>query len=57
MMLATPMMTASPNDVCLTGHWGKHRIMAERSGAASYLRSKCIISPKGDASFDKHMNL
>jgi hypothetical protein len=21
MMLATPMMTASPNDVCLTAHW------------------------------------
>ncbi|MBR2988192.1 MAG: hypothetical protein IKC64_00535 [Clostridia bacterium] len=21
MMLATPMMTATPNDVCLTAHW------------------------------------
>ena len=41
-----PMMTASPNDVCLTSHWGKHRIIAKRSGATSYLRSKCIISPQ-----------
>ena len=40
-----PMMTASPNDVCLAAHWGKHRIIAKRSGATSYLRSKCIISP------------
>ena len=45
MMLASPMMTATPNDVCLTAHWGKHPIIAERSGATSYLRSKCIISP------------
>ena len=45
MMLATPMMTATPNDVCLRAHKGKHRIIAERSGATSYLRSKCIISP------------
>ena len=53
MMLATAVMTASPNDVCLRAHRGKHRIIAERSGATSYLRSKCIISPQGDASFDK----
>ena len=46
MMLAVPMMTASPNDVCLTAHRGKHRIIAERSEATSYLRSKCIISPQ-----------
>ena len=26
--------------------WGKHRIIAEQSGATSYLRSKCIISPQ-----------
>jgi len=36
MMLAAPMMTATPNDVCLTAHWGKHRITAERSGATSF---------------------
>ena len=46
------MMTASPNDVryandvCLRAHRGKHRIIAKRSGATSYLRSKCIISPQ-----------
>ena len=28
------------------GTLGKHRIIAERSGATSYLRSKCIISPQ-----------
>ena len=52
-----PMMTATPNDAWLRHIWGKHRIIAERSGATSYLRSKYIISPQGDASFDKHMNL
>jgi hypothetical protein len=43
LMLAAPMMTAAPNDVCLAAHWGKHRIIAERSGATSYLQGKCII--------------
>ena len=52
MMLALPMMTAAPNDVCLAAHWGKQRIIAAQSGATSYLRSKCIISLKGDASFE-----
>jgi len=28
------------------GTLGKHRIIAVRSGATSYLRSKCIISPQ-----------
>ena len=37
---------ADANDVCLTAHKGKHRIIAERSGTTSYLRSKCIISPQ-----------
>ena len=36
MMLAMPMMTALPNDVCLTAHDGKHRIIATRSGATSF---------------------
>ena len=44
------MMTATPNDAWLRHISGKHRIIAERSGATSYLRSKCIISPQGDAS-------
>ena len=50
MMLASPNDVRFANDVCLTAHWGKHRIIAERSGVTSYLRSKCIISPQGDAS-------
>jgi hypothetical protein len=31
MMLVVPMMTASPYDVCLAAHCGKHRIIAKRS--------------------------
>ena len=31
MMLAKPMMTASPNDVCLRAHGGKHRIIARET--------------------------
>ena len=31
------------------------RIIAERSGATSFLRSKCIISPQGDASFEDNV--
>ena len=46
MMLAAPNDVRYANDVCLTAHWGKRRIIAERSGATSYLRSKCIISPQ-----------
>ena len=46
MMTATPNDIRYANDVCLTAHWGKHRITAERSGATSYLQSKCIISPQ-----------
>ena len=37
------------NDDGFATFYGKHRIIAERSGATSYLRSKCIISPQGDA--------
>ena len=40
------VMTALPNAVCLAAHDGKHRIIAARSNATSYLRSKCIISTK-----------
>ena len=35
-MLASPMMTVTPNDVCLAAHWGKHRIIAELNGATSF---------------------
>ena len=46
MMTATPNDVRFANDVCLRAHRGKHRIIAKRSGATSYLRSKCIISPQ-----------
>jgi hypothetical protein len=53
------MMTASPNDVrcandvCLTAHWGKHRIIASETSNIILSEAKNIISPQGDASFDK----
>ncbi len=31
MILAPPMMMATPNDVCLTAHYGKHRIIASET--------------------------
>jgi len=43
------MMTASPNDVCLTAHDGKHRIIATigsniiMRSITSYRRRRCII--------------
>jgi len=37
--------------------YGKHRIIAAQSGATSYLLSKCIISPQGDASFNSPSGL
>ena len=40
MMFASRMMRG------FATFYGKHRIIAERSGATSYLRSKCIISPQ-----------
>ena len=45
MMWASPNDERCANDVCLWAHRGKHRIIAKRSGATSYLRSKYIISP------------
>jgi len=46
MMLATPMMTASPNDVCLTAQWGKHRIIASETSNIILNEAKNIISPQ-----------
>ena len=40
MMFASRMMRG------FATFYGKHRIIAKRSGATSYLRSKCIISPQ-----------
>ena len=51
------MMTASPNDVrcandvCLAAHWANIASLRVKR-ATSFLRSKCIISPQGDASFE-----
>jgi len=49
MMLATPMMTASPNDACLTAHWGKHRIIATNGSNIIFAKQMHHIAA-GDAS-------
>ena len=46
MMLATPVMTASPNDVCLRAHRGKHRIIATNGSNIILSEAKNIISPQ-----------
>ena len=52
MMLAPPMMTASPNDVryandvCLRAHRGKHRIIATKGSNIILSKAKNIISPQ-----------
>ena len=56
MMLAAPMMTASPNDVCLTAHWGKHRIIATNGSNIIFAKQMHHIAA-GDASFDKQPTL
>ena len=50
MMLAAPMMTATPNDVCLTAHLGKHRIIATKRSNIIFAKQmhhiaarRCII--------------
>ena len=60
-LLSTKTKVRFLNDVCLrqmmrglATFWGKHRIITGRSGATSYLRSKCIISPQGNAPFKIH---
>ena len=51
MMLALPMMTASPNDACLAAHDGKHRIIANEMSniimhsITSYRQRRYIILP------------
>ena len=44
MMLAVPMMTATPNDVCLRAHKGKHRIIASETSNIILSEAKNIIS-------------
>ena len=57
MMLALPMMTAMPNDVCLTAHWAN--IASLRNGVEQhhFERSEKHHIAAGDASFDKHEDL
>jgi len=58
MMLATPMMTATPNDVCLTAHWGQTSHHSRNEVEQHHFeRSEKHHIAAGDASFDKHMNL
>jgi len=45
MMLATPMMTASPNDAWLRHIFGKHRIIATNGSNIILSEAKNIISP------------
>ena len=40
------MMTASPNDVCLRAHKGKHRIIASETSNIILSEAKNIISPQ-----------
>jgi len=51
------MMTASPNDVCLAAHWGKHRITRGTQWSNIIFAKQMHHIAAGDASFDKHMNL
>ena len=51
-----PMMTASPNDVCLRAHRGKRHIIATVGSNIIFARQMHHIAV-GDASFDKGSNL
>ena len=51
MMSASPNDVRCANDVCLAAHWANIASLRVKR-ATSYLRSKCIISPQGDASFE-----
>ena len=46
------MMTATPNDVCLRAHKGKHRIIASETSNIIFAKQMHHIAA-GDASFDK----
>jgi len=50
MMLATPMMTATPNDACFAAHWANIASLRHKGAKlhiceanASYRRRRCII--------------
>ena len=46
MMTATPNDVRFANDVCLTAHWGKHRIIATNGSNIILSEAKNIISPQ-----------
>ena len=57
MMLALPMMTALPNDVCLTAHWANIASLRNEVKQHHFERSEKHHIAAGDASFNKYMNL
>ena len=50
MMLATPMMTASPNDVCLTAHWANIASLRNEVEQHHFERSEKHHIAAGDTS-------
>jgi len=50
MMLASPMMTASPNDVCLTAHWANIASLRHEVEQHHFERSEKHHIAAGDAS-------
>ena len=53
MMTALPNDVRFANDVCLTAHWGKHRIIATSGSNIIFAKQMHHIAI-GDASFDIH---
>ena len=52
MMLAPPMMTASPNDVCLTAHWANIASLQSEVEQHHFERSEKHHIAAGDAPFE-----
>jgi len=48
-----PMMTATPNDVCLTAHWANIASLRNEVEQHHFERSEKHHIAAGDASFDK----
>ena len=52
MMLASPMMTATPNDVCLTANWANIASLRNTVEQHHFERSEKHHIATGDASFE-----
>ena len=52
MMLATPMMTVTPNDVCLTAHWANIASLRNEVEQHHFEQSEKHHIAAGDASLD-----